>query len=107
MILIHPHSDIIHKSNFAVMQNMIMPQGYVPVTMHHGPLPHHIAPNAVVPAPPPVTTAAAPVMPMHVPVAVPVQEGSAPTVTEPKPEITPYLKRFSKFIAEAKEVAKM
>ncbi|GBN15027.1 hypothetical protein AVEN_16304-1 [Araneus ventricosus] len=86
---------------------MIMPQGYVPVTMHHGPLPHHIAPIAVVPAPPPVTTSPAPVMPMLVPVTVPVQEGSAPTITEPKPEITPYLRRFSKFMAEAKEVAKM
>ncbi|GBM90884.1 hypothetical protein AVEN_759-1 [Araneus ventricosus] len=94
------------NQSFAVMQNMIMPQGYVPVTMHHGPLPHHIAPIAVVPAPPPVTTAPAPVMPMHVPVTVPVQGGSAP-VTEQKPEITPYLKRFSKFTAKAKEVAEM
>ncbi|CAL1289906.1 unnamed protein product [Larinioides sclopetarius] len=73
------------NQSFAVMQNMIMPQGYVPVTMHHGPLPHHIAPIAVVPAPPPATTAPAPVIPIHVPVAVPVQEGSVPT--EPKPEM--------------------
>ncbi|XP_055934228.1 caprin-1-like [Argiope bruennichi] len=75
------------NQSFAVMQNMIMPQGYVPVTMHHGPLPHHIAPIAVVPAPPPVTTAPAPVIPMHVPVTVPVQDVSPLTASEPKPEI--------------------
>lgn len=36
------------NQSFAVMQNMILPQAYVPVTMHHGPMPH-IAPVAVVP----------------------------------------------------------
>ncbi|GBN72229.1 hypothetical protein AVEN_152523-1 [Araneus ventricosus] len=104
----HPiPSQTFTNQSFAVVQNMIMPQDYVPVTMHHGPLPHNLAPIAVVPAPSQVTTTPAPIMPMHVTVTVPVQEGSATTVTELKQEITPYLKSFSKFMAETKEVAEM
>ncbi|GFT55462.1 caprin-1 [Nephila pilipes] len=76
------------NQSFAVMQNMMMPQGcsYVPVTMHHGPLPHHIAPIAVVTAPP-VTTTPAPVMPIHVPVSVPIQDGNPHIIGESKPEM--------------------
>uniref|UniRef100_A0A2L2XWC5 Caprin-1 n=1 Tax=Parasteatoda tepidariorum TaxID=114398 RepID=A0A2L2XWC5_PARTP len=50
------------NQSFAVMQNMIMPQAYVPVTLHHAPLPTTIA---VISAPP---------TGVHVPVAVPVPE---------------------------------
>ncbi|PRD27169.1 UNVERIFIED_CONTAM: Capr [Trichonephila clavipes] len=72
------------NQTFAVMQNMIMPQGYVPVTMHHGPLPPHIAPIAVVPASP-VTTTPASVMPMHMPVTM--QDGNPQIIGDSKPEV--------------------
>ncbi|KAG8186753.1 hypothetical protein JTE90_027652 [Oedothorax gibbosus] len=57
------------NQSFTVMQNMILPQAYVPVTMHHGPLPH--LPVAVVPGP--AVSAQPTVVPIPVPVA-PVQE---------------------------------
>ncbi|GIY33661.1 caprin-1 [Caerostris darwini] len=72
------------NQNFAVMQNMIMPQAYVPVTMHHGPLPHHIAPIAMVPAP---MTSTTPVVPMHMPVNAPIQDNGTSIAGDAKPEI--------------------
>lgn len=54
------------NQSFAVMQNMILPQAYVPVTMHHPPMPH-ISPVAVVPGlSTPVTTGTAVPMPVTV-----------------------------------------
>ncbi|GIY97188.1 caprin-1 [Caerostris extrusa] len=86
------------NQNFAVMQNMIMPQAYVPVTMHHGPLPHHIAPIAMVPAP---MTSTAPVVPMHMPVNAPIQDNGTSIAGEAKLEIIdpqPLLKMMLKLI---------
>lgn len=54
------------NQSFAVMQNMILPQAYVPVTMHHAPMPH-IAPVPVVPGlSTPVTSGTAVPMPVTV-----------------------------------------
>ncbi|XP_054710062.1 caprin-1-like [Uloborus diversus] len=64
------------NQSFAVMQNMMIPPAYVPVTLHHTvPIPPHIAPIAVVPGlSPPATTAS--VMPLHVPISTtPDDEG--------------------------------
>ncbi|KFM67240.1 hypothetical protein X975_14681, partial [Stegodyphus mimosarum] len=66
------------NQSFAVMQNMIMPQAYVPVTMHHGHIAPHIGPIAVVPGlSPPVTSTGPSVVPIHLPVP-PVPIASVP-----------------------------
>lgn len=75
------------NQSFAVMQNMIMPQAYVPVTMHHGPMPPHIAPIAVVPGLSSTVTPGASVVPLHAPVgpvSVPPVINSPPVETESK-----------------------
>lgn len=68
------------NQSFAVMQNMIMPPGYVPVTMHHAP---HIAPIAVVPGLSTPASSGASVVPIPVNVA-PVSVSPADDENESK-----------------------
>jgi caprin-1 len=75
------------NQSFAVMQNMIMPQGYVPVTMHHAPMPPHaIAPIAVVP---PVVSTTVTTGTSVVPLPVPMAPVSVPPVVSSHDEAEP------------------
>ena len=74
------------NQSFAVMQNMILPQAYVPVTMQHAPMPH-IAPVAVVPGlSTPATSGAAVPMPVAVTPVPTSPAANTEDVTEPKIE---------------------